>query len=65
MSSSNAEVNPSVLETVSGRIHKVSVSYLAEPPTNHTIVDTILKKVPYRLLAHTSESCRGILEVPC
>ena len=33
----------SVLETVSGRTHKVSVSYLAEPPTDDTIVDTILQ----------------------
>ena len=33
----------SVLETVSGRTHKVSVSYLAEPPTGNTIVDTILQ----------------------
>jgi pre-mRNA-splicing factor ATP-dependent RNA helicase DHX15/PRP43 len=33
----------SVLETVSGRTHKVSVSYLAEPPTDDTIVETILQ----------------------
>jgi pre-mRNA-splicing factor ATP-dependent RNA helicase DHX15/PRP43 len=33
----------SVLATVSGRTHKVSVLYLAEPPTDDTIVETILQ----------------------